>query len=557
MKAAISYQRSIISRVARASRLRSFCAVLLIATGMLLVEAGVIAQSTNGLSLVASGFSGPSGLTLGPGHRLFVSDSAGGMGCRSRAGGLGAVDVSGFAAPRDVIFDRAGNMYVADSSAGKVYKLDRAGKTTVLADGLASPCCLGFDGHGRLLVVHEDVAAGDGGLYSVAISRIAPDGKQTRVASGFRDLQGLLVDRDGRILIAAEGYSDVTSAVPSGAGLYRIDELGQVMRLLDSGSITPRGLTLSPQGTLFFSGTGVSPVSGSVFLTGTGTFEPFVTGLLSPRGLAADARNLYVADEAAGEVWKVPFSPPTENTESTKQASLTDAATTGIEAAVSAPDAENGRTSARPPKHQDESPWGYTGTPDYSSIPFATEGVPQAPAGVTCIIGRVQRTDDVPLRGVTVRLAKKAIRTNSSGYWILKDVPAGTQLLMFDGRSADTGDIHYPISMLPYLIEAKSAIRLPFDTWFPILDTEHTTHIQGHRETVHTTPLIPGLEIHISAGTKITSVDGTLVTEFTTTLVPPDKPMYPMGLVQDLGNHFTIQPRSEERRVGKECRSRW
>ena len=159
------------------------------------------------------------------------------------------------------------------------------------------------------------------------------------------------------------------------------------------------------------------------------------------------------------------------------------------------------------------------------------------------MIGRVLRTDDdMPLGNVTVRLGLKAIRTNSQGYFMLVDVPAGHQVLLFDGRSADIGQIHYPIALVARELDPGSPNVLPFTDYFPILDTSHAVKIDPLRETVLTTPLIPGLEVRIPRGTSITSIDGTPVTEISATLVPFNKPLYPMNLVPDFGNHVTIQP---------------
>ncbi len=337
-----------VAEVLAPPRQRSLAVWLLItAQCTLLIAQSAFAQSTNGISLAISGLAAPSGLTLGPEKNLFISDSAAGAVYRVGVNGTVALEASGFASPRDVVFDGAGNMYVADAAKGTVYRLDTEGRTIILAANLLSPCCLGFDANGNLLVSHQipsnsrgsDIPVATGPEFTGAITRIAPDGQQTLVASGFLNPQGVLVDRNANILVAAEGYLDSrgspdTVVGATGSGIFKIDELGQITRILDVGSITPSGLALSPQGTLFFSGTpNTFGVSGSVFLTDSGTFSSFVTGLQQPRGLAADSNALYVADEAAGEVWRVSLKAATGRAE---HASGTDAATTGVGAAVSA-----------------------------------------------------------------------------------------------------------------------------------------------------------------------------------------------------------------------------
>jgi len=151
------------------------------------------------------------------------------------------------------------------------------------------------------------------------------------------------------------------------------------------------------------------------------------------------------------------------------------------------------------------------------------------------------QTDESPLANVTIRVKQKATRTNSDGYFLLTDVPAGNQLILFDGRSANYDDVHYPIFVLAWQLKANAANRLPFDSYLPVVDTAHTTQIDSHHETVHTTPLIPGLEIHIPKGTKIISVDGTPVTVISTTSLPGKGP-FPMALLSRGQGVFTTQP---------------
>lgn len=344
-----------VKRIVAANLIRGSIALAIAAWTPLLPEANGQAgrlsysaadgQTTNGVSLLATGLPAPSGLTLGPQGRLFVTDSQ--LGKVYRIGDHLAVEAEGFVSPQGTIVDTAGNLYVADTGAGTIYRLDTAGNTTILAANLVSPCCLGFDRQGNLLVVH---ATANGELYGGTITRLEANGQQTVVASGFLNLSGVVVDREGGIIVAAEGYADSSGRnnvpVATGSGLYRIDELGQVSRLVDAGSITPRGLTLSPQGTLFFSGTpNAFGGSGSVFLSDTGTFAPFLTGLSQPRGLAADSRNLYVADAAAGAVWKVDLK---ETAKSTKGSPETGDTTkrTGVASAVSAEAVTNSQAAA-------------------------------------------------------------------------------------------------------------------------------------------------------------------------------------------------------------------
>ncbi len=435
-----------------------------------------------------------------------------------------AVEAYGFIQPQGVLADKQGRKYVADASAGTVYRLDANGQITTLASGLQNPCCLGFDAKGNILVSHEMETTG-------AITRLTPDGEQTTIATGFINAQGLLVDQSGHIVVAAEGFEGEDESLAS--GLFRIKANGKVEQFVDLGGIQPGGLALGSKGAILFSGT--SEGEGYLFTTvKNGEFETLLRGFQKPGGIAANSDAIYVADEAAGDVWKVFLS---------KTADVADNAD-NLSSILHPPSSLSpvAHPPTPPPPQSPGNPWGYHGAPDYDKIPVTPEGVPSAGEGTTAVIGRVLRTDDAPLGNVTVRLGRKATRTNSQGWWMLPDVPAGHQVMMFDARSADRDGIHYPITMVAWKLDAHKDNRLPFTTYCPILDTAHTTQIDPKRDTVHTTPLIPGLEIHIPKGAKITSVDGTPVTSITTTLVPYDKPLYPMSLVKDEGNHFTMQP---------------
>jgi hypothetical protein len=57
-----------------------------------------------------------------------------------------------------------------------------------------------------------------------------------------------------------------------------------------------------------------------------------------------------------------------------------------------------------------------------------------------------------------------------------------------------------------------------------------------------TTPHIPGLELHIPAGTMIRDVDGQVVTSISITPIPVDRPPFPLPPAAEVPIYFTIQP---------------
>ena len=62
------------------------------------------------------------------------------------------------------------------------------------------------------------------------------------------------------------------------------------------------------------------------------------------------------------------------------------------------------------------------------------------------------------------------------------------------------------------------------------------------KETVITTPQIPGLELHLPPQTVITDHDGKVVREISITPIPVDQPPFPLPSGVQVPIYFTIQP---------------
>ena len=85
---------------------------------------------------------------------------------------------------------------------------------------------------------------------------------------------------------------------------------------------------------------------------------------------------------------------------------------------------------------------------------------------------------------------------------------------------------------------------LPFTIWSPLLDTAHQVTIPSPTtgETVITTPLIPGLELHLPAGTVIRDEDHQIVRTISITPIPLDRTPFPLPEDATFSMFFTIQP---------------
>jgi RHS repeat-associated protein len=168
----------------------------------------------------------------------------------------------------------------------------------------------------------------------------------------------------------------------------------------------------------------------------------------------------------------------------------------------------------------------------------------QADPGTTALSGQVLTLNGLPLAGVTLRIEEASAQTDSSGQFLLSSLPPGHQELVIDGRTASTEEYVYGVFEEGVdLVDGQTNV-LPHTTWMPTIDTDHAEEIDSptREEVVITTPVIPGLELHLAAGTVITDLDGNPVTELSITAVPVDRPPFPLPSFVDVPLYFTIQP---------------
>src|SRR5205823_4232653 len=85
---------------------------------------------------------------------------------------------------------------------------------------------------------------------------------------------------------------------------------------------------------------------------------------------------------------------------------------------------------------------------------------------------------------------------------------------------------------------------LPYTIWMTPLDTAHAVDIPSPTtgETVVTNPAIPGLALHLPAGTVIHDRQGNVVHKISITPVAADKPPFPLPKFVNIPVYFTIQP---------------
>ncbi len=173
----------------------------------------------------------------------------------------------------------------------------------------------------------------------------------------------------------------------------------------------------------------------------------------------------------------------------------------------------------------------------------------QAPSGVTAIAGQVLQLSGRPLANVTIRLdgTTQQTETDSTGRFLLVlggNAIGGHRQIVIDGKTAGGGTrntyglFEYGMNVLPGITNL-----LPFIIWMPALDTVHAVNIPvpTRKETIVTTPLLPGLELRIPAGTVIRDYYGQTVHQITITQIPVNQPPFPLPNVA-VPIYFTIQP---------------
>jgi uncharacterized protein DUF6531/Big-like domain-containing protein/galactose oxidase-like protein len=191
-------------------------------------------------------------------------------------------------------------------------------------------------------------------------------------------------------------------------------------------------------------------------------------------------------------------------------------------------DGENGWRSNRPP-----SPW-------ESLAPL------MAPPGTTAVSGRVLRLDGAPLKDVTLEIDGQTARTDASGRFLLPLASWTSRLttLAIDARTANKPHRTYGFYEARIGVYADKTNVLPFTIWSPLIDIAHAVTIPSPTtsETVITSPLIQGLELHLPAGTVIKDEEHQVARTVSLTPIPLDRTPFPMPDNAKFTMFFTIQP---------------
>jgi RHS repeat-associated protein len=178
----------------------------------------------------------------------------------------------------------------------------------------------------------------------------------------------------------------------------------------------------------------------------------------------------------------------------------------------------------------------------HQSLPDTRALQAALPGGITAIIGQVRQIDEKPVANVEISVGEQKARTDAQGVFVLKDLPAGHQVLFVDGGSADHGSVQYGRFLVGAEVHAKRVQRMPFVMYLPriLARDDVTLPSSNDREVVITHPDLPGLELHVPAGAVFKDRNGKILTHIAIVPTPVDHAPFP--LPDNFPTYFTIQP---------------
>lgn len=166
-----------------------------------------------------------------------------------------------------------------------------------------------------------------------------------------------------------------------------------------------------------------------------------------------------------------------------------------------------------------------------------------AAEGETALSGQVLTLHGHALTNVTLTIGGQSVRSDATGRFLLTNLNPGQQVLSIDGQTAGHGNIKYGYYQARVDIKSHQTTALSYTIWSARLDPAGDMPLPSPtlRDEVLTSPRIPGLELHLPAGTIIRDSKGKIVTNINMTAIPTDRPPFPIPGV-GVPVYFTIQP---------------
>lgn len=168
----------------------------------------------------------------------------------------------------------------------------------------------------------------------------------------------------------------------------------------------------------------------------------------------------------------------------------------------------------------------------------------QAAPGVTALAGQVLTLNGSPLANVLIEIDTQQATTDKTGRFLVQDVGSGHHVMIVDGGTANSSSNTYGIYRVGVDLQPSLTNTLKYTVWMTALDTGHVVQIDSPTtsDMVITNPGVPGLELHLPAGTVIHDARGNVVTQIGITPIPMNQPPFPLKLGVQFPVYFTIQP---------------
>jgi len=166
------------------------------------------------------------------------------------------------------------------------------------------------------------------------------------------------------------------------------------------------------------------------------------------------------------------------------------------------------------------------------------------PVGVTSLAGQVLTLDGNPLPNVLIQIDNRYGTTDKTGRFVVSDVGPGHHIMFVDGGPAGGKSAAYGFYRIGVDLKAGKTNSLNYTIWMPALDTQHVVTIPSPttRDLIITNPSVPGVELHIPAGTVIHDARGKVVTQIGITPIPNNQAPFPLKRGVTFPVYFTIQP---------------
>ncbi|QDY07874.1 hypothetical protein FJK98_12430 [Micromonospora sp. HM134] len=168
----------------------------------------------------------------------------------------------------------------------------------------------------------------------------------------------------------------------------------------------------------------------------------------------------------------------------------------------------------------------------------------RADRGVTALAGQALLLNGQPLTDVTLTVGRRSTRTDATGRFLLTGLTAGHHVLVIDGKTASRPGRAFGRFETGVDLRAGETTELGYPIWMTRLDTANSVRFPSptRKQTVITTPAIPGFEVRLPQGSVIRDRAGKRVTELSITALPVNQPPFPLPAGVRTPVYFTVQP---------------